>query len=199
MSIAVKPPTQATPGAASPAPAVPAELAEPPAGAQLLDVRPVEAFAKGHHAGALNVPVSGTRFSTKAAFVLDPAAQVVVSAGSQDEVDEAVRGLRSVGYLDVAGYVLGGGQERLPLVPVSELDQLLADGAELIDVREKDERDAKLSEVNEAFGSSASARHWARLLLGFQVKGECSRRKANVDRHVAGLQGERSSGLGLPQ
>jgi hydroxyacylglutathione hydrolase len=118
------------------------ELAEPPSGAQVLDVRPVEAFAQGHVPGALNVPVSGTRFSTKAAFVLDPETPVVVSAGSQDEVTEALRGLRSVGYLDVAGYVLGGGSEPMPLVPVSELDRLLADGAELIDVREKDERDA---------------------------------------------------------
>ena len=52
-----------------------------------------------------------------------------------------MRGLRSVGLLDIAGYVLGGGAETLGLVSVDELDALLADGAELIDVREKDERD----------------------------------------------------------
>ncbi len=43
---------------------------------------------------------------------------------------------------DIAGYVLGGGTETLPVVAVDELDELLADGAELVDVREKDERDA---------------------------------------------------------
>ena len=49
----------------------PQVLAAPPEGAQILDARPVSAFAAGHLAGALSVPVSGTRFATKAAFVLD--------------------------------------------------------------------------------------------------------------------------------
>ncbi len=111
-------------------------------GAQVLDVRPVEAFAAGHVPGAVNVPVAGTRFSTKAAFVLDSGSPVVVSADDLVEVDEAVRGLRSVGFLDLAGYVLGPGPEPLTLVAVEDLDALLADGAQLIDVREKDERDA---------------------------------------------------------
>ncbi len=46
------------------------------------------------------------------------------------------------GFLEIAGWVRGGGAETLPLVSVDDLDSLLADGAELIDVREKDERDA---------------------------------------------------------
>ena len=37
--------------------------------------------------------------------------------------------------------MLGGGSETLELVSVEELDSLLAQGAELIDVREKNERD----------------------------------------------------------
>ena len=53
-----------------------------------------------------------------------------------------MRGLRSVAHLDIAGYVLGGGPEKLELVSVDELDALLEQGAELIDVREKDERDS---------------------------------------------------------
>ena len=40
------------------------------ADAVVLDVRPVADFAAGHVPGALNVPVSGTSFGTKAAFVL---------------------------------------------------------------------------------------------------------------------------------
>ena len=118
----------------------PEELNEPPAGARVLDIRPVEAFAAGHHAGAVNVPVSGTRFSTKAAFVLDED-PVVVVASDADEAAEAIRGLQSVGRLDLAGYVLGGGPETLELVSVDQVDALLEQGAELIDVREKDERD----------------------------------------------------------
>ena len=119
----------------------PPELPVPPEGAQVVDVRPIESFAPGHHAGAVSVPVSGSRFSTKAAFVLDSERPVVVAASKQAEADEAVRGLRSVGILDITGYVLGGGSQTLPLVTVDELDGLLEEGAELIDVREKDERD----------------------------------------------------------
>jgi rhodanese-related sulfurtransferase len=118
----------------------PHELPVPPDGAQVLDVRPVEAFALGHLAGALNVPVSGTSFSTKAAFVLTPG-PIVVSASDDDEAVGAINALRSVGLLDVPGYVLGGGTETLGLVSIDELDSMLAGGAELIDVREKDERD----------------------------------------------------------
>jgi hydroxyacylglutathione hydrolase len=118
----------------------PTELAAPPADVQILDVRPIAAFAAGHHHGALSVPVSGTRFSTKAAFVLDDRPLVVV-AYDGDEVALATRCLHSVGHLDIAGYVLGGGGESLELLGVEHLDALLEGGAELIDVREKDERD----------------------------------------------------------
>jgi len=119
----------------------PHELVAPPEGGQILDVRPIDAFAAGHLAGALSVPVSGTRFSTKAAFVLDMG-PAVVAASTPEEAREAIRGLRSVGMLDLAGYVLGGGTESLELLSVEQVDALLAKGAELIDVREKDERDA---------------------------------------------------------
>jgi hydroxyacylglutathione hydrolase len=122
-------------------PSTPEELATPSADAQILDVRPVDAFAAGHHPGGLNVPVSGTRFATKAGFVLDHDQPIVVSATDEDEARAAIRGLYSVGLLDVAGFVLGGGAETLDLVSVEQLDGLLASGAELIDVREKDERD----------------------------------------------------------
>jgi hydroxyacylglutathione hydrolase len=118
----------------------PAQLEAPPDGAQVLDVRPVEAFAAGHHAGALSVPVSGTGFGTKAGFVLD-GGPVIVVASDADEAAAAIRGLHSVGILEVAGYLIGGGPEKLELVSVEQLDELLERGAELIDVREKDERD----------------------------------------------------------
>ena len=119
-----------------------AELPVPPDSAQVIDVRQLDAFAEGHLEGALSVPVDGSRFSTKAAFVLDPEQPVVVAATDEAEAERAVVHLRSVAVLDLAGYVLGGGSQTLDLVEVDELDGLLADGAELIDVREKDERDA---------------------------------------------------------
>ncbi len=122
------------------APAV-AELPAPPPGAAVLDVRPAADFLAGHRAGALNVPVSGNSFATKAGFVLDPDAPIVVQAATGDEAERAIRGLRSVGFLDLAGYVLGAGPEQMEAVSLDELDGLLQEGAELIDVRERDERD----------------------------------------------------------
>ncbi len=119
----------------------PPELPVAPDNAQILDARPLHAFADGHLQGAVNVPVSGTRFATKAAFVLDSERPVVVAASTEGEARDAIRGLRSVAVLDVPGYVLGSGPETLELVSVDELEELMADGAELVDVREKDERD----------------------------------------------------------
>jgi hydroxyacylglutathione hydrolase len=73
--------------------------------------------------------------------VLDPERPVVVAASDEDEARAAIGGLRSVGHLEVAGWMRGGGGEKLRLVALEELDALLESGAELIDVREKDERD----------------------------------------------------------
>ena len=84
-----------------------------PSGSRLLDVRPVADFAAGHRRGAVNVPVSSTSFSTKTGFVLDAEQAVIVLTGSADEAAQAIRGLRSVAFLDIAGFVLGGGDETM--------------------------------------------------------------------------------------
>jgi glyoxylase-like metal-dependent hydrolase (beta-lactamase superfamily II)/rhodanese-related sulfurtransferase len=114
----------------------------PALGEQVLDVRSVDEFAGGHLPGAVNVPVIGPRFATKAGFVLDAERPATVAAGDESEAAHAVRGLHAIGVFDISGYVLGGGPERLELVEVAELDSLLGQGVELVDVREKDERDA---------------------------------------------------------
>ena len=118
-----------------------AELPAVPQGATLLDVRPVSDFLAGHRHGALSVPVSGNSFATKAGFLLGPDEPIVVQAADADEAARAIRGLRSVGFLELQGYVLGAGPERMEPVGLDELDELLREGAELIDVRERDERD----------------------------------------------------------
>ena len=117
------------------------ELPTPPQGSTVLDVRPAVDYLAGHRHGALNVPVSGNSFATKSGFLLDHESPIVVQAGSAAEAERAVRGLRSVGFLELEGYVLGDGPERIEAVALDELDGLLQDGAELIDVRERDERD----------------------------------------------------------
>ena len=122
------------------APAV-EELPAPPPGATLLDVRALDEYLAGHREGAISVPVSGGSFATKAAFVLDADAAVVLQASNEAEAERAIRGLRSVAFLELGGYVLGGGSEEMHPVSLEELEGLLEEGAELIDVRERDERD----------------------------------------------------------
>jgi glyoxylase-like metal-dependent hydrolase (beta-lactamase superfamily II)/rhodanese-related sulfurtransferase len=111
--------------------------------ATVLDVRPGEAHAAGHLRGSINVPLDGSSFATRAGFVLDPDERIVLHASSRDEADRAARALRSVGFLELAGYVTEMREpERTEPVDVAELQRLLADESiTLLDVREKDERD----------------------------------------------------------
>ncbi len=125
-------------------PAAPREL--PDAGdATVLDVRSARDFGSGHLHGAFNVPVSGTSFGTKAAFVLDADDPVVLHASSREEAAEAARRLWAVGLFDIAGYVTrsGAADEALASVDVGELKRLLNAGVvQVVDVRETSERDA---------------------------------------------------------
>ncbi|HYX89777.1 MAG TPA: MBL fold metallo-hydrolase [Gaiellaceae bacterium] len=111
---------------------------------QVLDVRSARQFAAGHVAGAMNVPVGGSSFGTRAAFLLDPDAAVALHASSPAEAELAARRLQAVGILDLAGYLVdAAARERLEPITLDELERLLAyDAVEVIDVREKDERDS---------------------------------------------------------
>src|SRR5262249_9797039 len=99
-----------------------------PEEAIVLDGRATETFAAGHHAGAVGIPVSGSGFATKAAFVL-PERPLVLHASDEDEAIRAWRGLHAVGMFDIAGWQEGGGAERLEPVSLEELERLLADDA----------------------------------------------------------------------
>ena len=118
----------------------PAEFHFPPAGARVLDVRPVEAFASGHHAGALNVPVSGTRFGTRAAFVLDDG-PIVVVAEDADEAADAIRPSARSACSRSPASSSAAARRRSSSSPSRTSTIFSQRGAELIDVREKDERD----------------------------------------------------------
>jgi rhodanese-related sulfurtransferase len=109
----------------------------------VLDVRPVSEFAAGHVPGALSVPLSGTSFATKAAFVLDPLEPVVVHARSADEAQAAAGRLCAVGLFNVSGYLVRpAATETLATVDVDELKRLLdRNDVQLVDVREAHERD----------------------------------------------------------
>jgi glyoxylase-like metal-dependent hydrolase (beta-lactamase superfamily II)/rhodanese-related sulfurtransferase len=117
-------------------------LVEDVASAVVLDVRPAADFGAGHLRGAVNVPVSGSSFATRSAFVL-PDRPVAIHATDEDEALAAARGLQAVGMFDIVGWQVGGGEERLEPVTIEELERLLAAGEiEVLDVREADERDA---------------------------------------------------------
>jgi hydroxyacylglutathione hydrolase len=112
-------------------------------GDAVLDVRSAEDFAAGHARGALNVPVDGGNFSTKAGFVLPPDERVVIHAAGAEDAQRAARGLRAVGIFELTGYVVGPpSEERLPPVELEELQQLMeTDAVQVLDVREPHERD----------------------------------------------------------
>jgi hydroxyacylglutathione hydrolase len=111
--------------------------------AVVLDVRPAELFAAGHASRALNVPLGDSKFPTKAAFVIPPGSRVAVHAESAEDAERAVRGLRAVGILELAGRLVDPpAGERTQTVELEELDALLEEGeVTVLDVREKDERD----------------------------------------------------------
>jgi glyoxylase-like metal-dependent hydrolase (beta-lactamase superfamily II)/rhodanese-related sulfurtransferase len=112
-----------------------------PEEAIVLDVRETDAFAAGHHPGAVGIPVTGSGFATKAAFVL-PERPLVLHAADEEEAARASRALQAVGLFGIAGWQEGGGSETLEPVSLEELERLLADDAvELLDVRETHERD----------------------------------------------------------
>jgi hydroxyacylglutathione hydrolase len=107
----------------------------------VLDVRATETFAAGHNPGAVGIPVAGSSFATRAAFVL-PERPLVVHATGEAEAERAGRSLHAVGLFGIAGWQEGGGEEKLEPVSLDELETMLGDDAvELLDVREADERD----------------------------------------------------------
>jgi len=125
------------------APAPLEQLDAPPADALVLDVRSADAFSAGHVPGALNVPVDGSSFATKAGFVLPLDARIVLH-GSADETARAAIGLRAVGFLDLAGRIeYVPTPEQMAPAEMDEVERLLDTGEiELVDVREANERDA---------------------------------------------------------
>jgi len=112
-----------------------------PEDAIVLDVRPTDVFAAGHRPGAVGIPVAGSGFATKAAFVL-PERPIVLHATDDGDATRAAQALNAVGLFGIAGWQEGGGEEKLEPISLEELEQLLAnDAVELLDVREADERD----------------------------------------------------------
>jgi hydroxyacylglutathione hydrolase len=119
------------------------------AGATLLDGRASREFDGTHVPGSINVTMIRAAVGTRAAWVVDPDRDVVVTAGSDDEALRMARLLEAVGFRGLRG-ILGGGvaawqragleTESIPAIDVPELAERLRRGdVELLDVRDDDE------------------------------------------------------------
>jgi hydroxyacylglutathione hydrolase len=109
-----------------------------PGGAVVLDVRDPHAFAAGHLRGAVNVPVAGSSFATRAAFVLPPG-PIALHADSCEQAERAARRLQAAGLVERAvGYLVDppGATDRLEPVAVADVDPRTAT---IVDVREPHE------------------------------------------------------------
>jgi hydroxyacylglutathione hydrolase len=121
----------------------PLERLESAGDAIVLDVRHRKEFSAGHLPNAINVGVDSSSFPTRAAFVLPPEG-IVLHVTDEQQAERAAHGLRAVGILDLGGYVVdpAGATEQLEPIDLEELEQLLGSNeVELVDVREKNERD----------------------------------------------------------
>lgn len=113
-----------------------------PAGITVLDVRSIDEYAAGHVAGALNVPLRGKAFGTKAGFVLDPAERIAVHAAGPADAMLAAARLHAVGFLEFEGYLSHPALTATLTVfhDVEAVEALLSDtDALLVDVRDEHE------------------------------------------------------------
>jgi hydroxyacylglutathione hydrolase len=118
-------------------------------GAILLDGRAPRAWDAEHVPGSLSVTMVHAAVGTRAAWVVDPLAQVVVTAASDADARRMARMLEAVGFRRLEGYLAGGldawrdaglATESTPAIDVAGLAARLRAGeVRLLDVREDDE------------------------------------------------------------
>jgi hydroxyacylglutathione hydrolase len=116
------------------------------AGAALLDLRPRDRFAAGHHRGAVNVP-SGKSLATYAGSLVPFDAPIVLVAESSADATEARYALALIGLDDVRGSVMPAqlaarGGATVPRVDAAAGRAAHDTGAVVVDVRGQAEWDA---------------------------------------------------------
>jgi hydroxyacylglutathione hydrolase len=118
-------------------------------GATLLDGRATREFDAEHVPGAINVTLVKAAVGTRAAWVVDPESDVVVSAASESDARRFGRLLEAVGFRALRGYLAGGvpawEEAGLPIATTPAVDipglaeRLRRGDVRLLDVREDDE------------------------------------------------------------
>jgi hydroxyacylglutathione hydrolase len=116
------------------------------AGAVLLDVRAKEAFAAGHHQGAINVPV-GKSLATYAGSLVAYDVPIVVLAPDAEAAHETRYALALIGLDDVRGWITAAqlsarAGQVVPQVTAADALAAVARGARIVDVRNRTEWDA---------------------------------------------------------
>lgn len=119
------------------------------AGGTLIDARDTREFDAEHVPGSINVTAVRAAVGTRAAWVVDPESEVVLSAATDEEARHVARLLEAVGFRRIAGLLAGGiaawrgaglPVESTVAIDVPELAALLRrDEVRLLDVREPDE------------------------------------------------------------
>jgi rhodanese-related sulfurtransferase/glyoxylase-like metal-dependent hydrolase (beta-lactamase superfamily II) len=118
-------------------------------GAVLVDGREPREFDVAHVPGSINVTMAKSAVGTRAAWVIDPEGEVVVSAAGDEEARGLGRLLEAVGFRKLGGFLAGGmstwREAGLDTATTAAIDiQTLAEHVRnadifLLDVREEDE------------------------------------------------------------
>lgn len=77
-------------------------------GAVLIDGRDQREFDAAHVPGSINVTMNQSGVGTRAAWVVDPDAEVITTADGDEEALRMARMLEAVGFRNVKGYLAGG-------------------------------------------------------------------------------------------
>jgi hydroxyacylglutathione hydrolase len=118
-------------------------------GATLLDGRATRDFDAAYVPGSINVTMDRAAVGTRAAWIVNPQAAVVVTAAGDDEARQMGRLLEAVGFQSLLGVFAGGvpawGGAGLPTKSTAAIDvpelakRLGRDEVRLVDVRDEDE------------------------------------------------------------
>lgn len=112
-------------------------------GAELVDIRPMEAFAAGHIPGSLSNPLR-EQFAVWLGWLVDLDRELVlVTSGDTDELDHAVRQCLGVGFERVVGHVpfadWRAAGEDVATTPLLDADAAARSGRQVLDVRQEGE------------------------------------------------------------
>jgi hydroxyacylglutathione hydrolase len=117
--------------------------------APVIDVRTTLQFDDAHVPGAICNTILQAGFGTRLAWIAGPEEEVVLVGRDDADALHAAELAAAVGVSRIAGYLAGGmtswREERLPVASIARVtvDELHArDGAQILDVRERDEWEA---------------------------------------------------------